>query len=122
MIQSQNKTPAQLVWWLLWATTMAGLVMIYFMLQPTGSQSVSRSLRFLPVISLGAAVILRWIVLPMVPNAAALPAFVVGLALAEGCGILGILMVPDLRNVYFGLSLAGLAQFAPLFVSREKGS
>jgi hypothetical protein len=48
----------------------------------------------------------------------ALPVFVVGLALAEACGILGIFLGGPYRDDLFVLAVLGVAQFAPLFAGK----
>jgi len=45
----------------------------------------------------------------------AFPVFIIGLALAEGSGLLGIFLVPELSLTYFVLAMLGLVQFIPLF-------
>ncbi|MES1168045.1 MAG: hypothetical protein ABUL61_02630, partial [Oleiharenicola lentus] len=53
------------------------------------------------------------------------PMFIIGLALAEGCGIMGIFLGGPYRDALFLLSILGLVQFVPVFAKRlgePKGS
>jgi hypothetical protein len=53
----------------------------------------------------------------------ALVVFVMGLALAESCGIIGIILGGEHKTLLFAASLLALLQYAPLFASRfEQGS
>jgi hypothetical protein len=113
-----RKAPAAIVWWIIWAGIIAGLTTIYVVQRRSPSQPLSDSLRFLPVGPLCLACVVRWLVLPRFSGVRAFPIFIIGLALAEACGILGIFLVPSLKQEYFLLSLAALAQFAPLFLLR----
>ena len=48
----------------------------------------------------------------------AFPMFVIGLALAEGCGLLGIFLGGPYRDDVFLLGVLGLVQFTPWFAHR----
>ena len=37
---------------------------------------------------------------------------------SEGCGILGIFLVPEMRSTYVALALLGILQFAPFFAPK----
>ena len=47
-----------------------------------------------------------------------MPVFIIGLALAEGSGQLGILLGAKDRDTLFALAVVGVLQFAPVFVRR----
>jgi hypothetical protein len=114
-----GKPPATLIWWIIWAAITFGLTVIYFTMQKEMPLPTANSARYLPLIPLFGAVLLRWFVLPrFTERMRAFPIFIVGLALAEGSGILGIFLVPDLAPTYFLLALFGLLQFAPFFAAR----
>lgn len=81
-------------------------------------------LRYLPLLALAASSVVRWLVLPRLLTASktrAFSVFIVGLALAEGSGILGLILGDTLRDAYFALALLGVAQFAPFFAAHTKG-
>ena len=58
----------------------------------------------------------RWLVLPRYDEMRrAFAMYVVGLALAEGCGILGIFLGGVYRDDVFALGVLGVLQFMPFF-------
>ena len=62
------------------------------------------------------SIIIRWLVLPRyteMPRAFVM--FIAGLALAEGCGLLGLFLGGPYRDDLFLLGVLGLAQFVPFF-------
>jgi len=109
------------IWWALWIAIILGLVIVYMVIQSQPSQAPYPNLRYLPILPLALSALVRWIVIPRIrARVRAFPMFVAGLALAEGCGMLGIFLVPDLKPAYLVLSLLGLAQFVPVFASRHE--
>lgn len=113
--------PASLIWWILWFAILFSLVTIYTLLgQTTASPTASTGpLRFLPILPVMVSGFIRWMLLPKALLAAkAMGLFLIGLALAEACVILGIFLAPDLKQTYFVLGLLGVAQFAPFFAAR----
>lgn len=118
-----NRPAPPVVWWIIWAAITIGLAVIYGAIPPTTPKVNVEAIRYLPLLPLAAAVIVRWLILPRLTDAMrAFPIFIVGLALAEGCGIFGIFLVPDLRQTYFTLALLGLVQFAPFFAAKYSRS
>jgi hypothetical protein len=118
MIPSAKKTPPAIIWWLAWPAITVGLVMAYFVV-PTAKASPDQELRLVPAVPIIVAVILRWVVLPRLSGGAAFSVFIVGLALAESSAAFGMFLAPSLKQPYFFLSLATLAQYIPTFVPRE---
>lgn len=115
------KPPVVLIWWIIWAAIVAGLTALYFTLgqRPSPTHDDVIAIRYLPLAPLALAVVVRWLVLPRFDKRLrAFPIFIIGLALAESCGILGIFLVPDLAATYYVLALFGLLQFAPFFAAR----
>jgi hypothetical protein len=110
------------VWWFVWAAFQSGIFVIYHFLgskggaaAPAGDASVWMA-GFLPV---AISAVIRWGVLPRVQTVqAALPMFVVGLALAEMACFLGVFVFPAHRQELFALSVAGIFQFMPFFARR----
>lgn len=113
------KSPAPPIWWIMWLAITGGLVAIYVALRPTAPADAPASLRYVPLVPLITAVLVRGFILPRFSEGArAFPMFIVGLALAEACGITGIFLVPDLAPTYFALGLLGLILFAPFFAAK----
>jgi hypothetical protein len=121
--QTQSVKAPLLVWWIIWAAILTGLCLIYFVL---GRRSLPADLppeqALTGLVGLGplfVSVILRWLVFPRMTEARpALAWFIVGLALAEACGILGIFLGGPYRDDLFVLGVLGVAQWVPLFARR----
>ncbi len=113
-----RRAPPLPVWWIVWAANALPLLTVALAI-PSPARPTSPALRYLPLVPLLASSGLRWLVLPRITDGVrAFPLFVIGLALAEGAGILGLLLVPDLRATYVALGLLGVAQYAPTFARR----
>jgi len=111
-----------LVWWIIWSAILTGLVVIYLLLGrgPVEPAAVGKVFPHLVgLLPLFVSIVIRWLVLPRYTDAArALPLFVAGLALAEGCGILGIFLGGPYRDDLFVLGVLGVLQFVPLFLGK----
>ncbi|MFO1451838.1 MAG: hypothetical protein U1F61_26985 [Opitutaceae bacterium] len=119
MPSSSSQASPLLVWWIIWFAISAGLVAISVTIEVRPAPPGNDALKYLPLAPLMAATLVRWLVLPrFTRRARAFPLFVVGVALAEGSGLLGLFLVPESRNEYLLLSLLGLAQFVPVFATR----
>jgi hypothetical protein len=110
------KTAPVLVWWIAWFAIMASLATTYFEFCPDRGGETTGGLRFVPIFPLALSIVVRWVVLPrFTRRIRAFPVFIIGIALAEGSGIAGILLVPELALIYCVLAVLGLVQFIPLF-------
>lgn len=111
------------VWWMIWAAILGGLVLIYLVLgrgpvKPSPQAEVLTNL--VGLVPLFVSIVIRWLVLPGIGDLAkALPFFVVGLAMAEACGILGIFLGGAFRDDLFVLALLGILQFIPSLLIRR---
>jgi len=118
-----NQTKQRLtVWWILWATFQTGIFVIYHFLsaaqrpQPMTAASSAWLVGLAPV---AFSAILRWLVLPRVQSAqAALPLFIMGIAMAEATCFLGLFIFPAHKQELFILSALGIFQFIPIFARR----
>ena len=117
-----NKTKQMLlVWWVAWAAILGGLVMIYVLFgrgpvkpEPVADKEVLKHL--VGLVPLFVSVVIRWLVLPRFDSLPrAFPLYIVGLALAEACGILGIFLGGPFRDDLFVLGVLGVTQFVPIF-------
>lgn len=62
------------------------------------------------------SIIIRWLVLPRYHDLRrAFPMFIVGLALAEACGLLGVFLGGPYHDDLFVLGVLGMAQYMPFF-------
>jgi cadmium resistance protein CadD (predicted permease) len=120
-----------IVWWIIWGAILSGLVMIYSFLGR--GQSVSPELAkekmltgLIGLIPLFISVVIRWLVLPRCTEMSrAFVWFIIGLSLAEGCGLLGIFLGGPYRDDLFLIGLFGIVQYVPIFAKNyiePKGS
>ncbi len=121
-----------LIWWIAWAAVLIGLVVIYLFLgrgpvkpEPAADKDALKHL--VGLVPLFVSIVIRWLVLPRFDNLQrAFPLYIVGLALAEACGILGIFLGGPFRDDLFVLGVLGVTQFVPIFARqltrpKEKG-
>ncbi|HVT74039.1 MAG TPA: hypothetical protein VHD61_12965 [Lacunisphaera sp.] len=123
MLPERDRTRVLLLaWWIIWAGILAGLVAIYLVLGRGPKPAAAPGQSLSGLVGLGPlflSVITRWLVLPRFRDPIrALPVFIAGLAMAEACGILGILLGGPYRDDLFLLGVLGVLQFAPLFARR----
>jgi len=119
-----------LIWWVIWASILGGLVLIYLFLAlgkplpPVARENPLQGL--IGFVPLFISIILRWLVLPRATDPArAFVLFIVGLALAEGCGLLGIFLGGPYRDSLFVLGVLGIIQYMPFYAKKlfdPKGS
>lgn len=112
-----------MVWWIIWASMLTGLVALYFSLRlpplPTNPTQETAITGLIGLVPLFVSIIIRWLVLPRYNDLMrAFPMFIAGLALAEACGLLGIFLGGPFRDDVFLLGVLGLAQFVPLFAKK----
>lgn len=115
------KTPL-LVWWIIWVSILLGLVTLYLLLGRGPLEAAETSdllINLSGLVPLFVSIVIRWLVLPRYDNLkSAFPIFIMGLALAESCGILGIFIGGPFRDDLFVLGVLGIVQFVPLFARR----
>ncbi|NBR08264.1 MAG: hypothetical protein EBT98_01275 [Opitutaceae bacterium] len=107
-------------WWLAWVFVGVSLLTIYSsfsqppsVVRSSGSHPLTGLTGLLPLF---LSIIIRWLVLPRCTHLkAALPWFIVGLALAEAAGLLGALLGGVYRANLCLLGLLGFLQYAPTF-------
>jgi hypothetical protein len=109
-----------LVWWVIWASLIVGLVVIYFLFGrvplPAGGAGDKVLTGLIGLVPLFVSIIIRWLVLPRYNDLQrAFSMFIVGLALADACGLMGIFLGGPYRDDVFLLGVLGLAQFAPCY-------
>ena len=109
-----------LLWWAIWGSLLFGLVNIYVLLgrapakAPVAGENPLTGL--IGLAPLFVSIIIRWLVLPRFSDLRrAFPMFIVGLALAEACGLLGIFLGGAYKDDLFLLGVLGIAQYVPFF-------
>ncbi len=121
----ENTAPQQvlMVWWIIWGALQTGIFVIYHFLgsspdAPKPSE-VDSPIWLASLIPLAISTIIRWAVLPRFTSAvAALPFFILGIALAENLCFLGIFFFPEHKLNLMILSATGVFQFIPVFARR----
>ena len=110
-----------MVWWIIWATLLAGLCVIYVALGrgPTRPAAANPFENLVGLVPLFVSIIVRWLVLPRYSEGQkAFVVFVLGCALAESCAIIGIFFGGPYRDDLFLLGVLGIMQFVPFYARR----
>lgn len=112
-----------LVWWIIWAAILFGLVAVYVALGRAPARTPALGENPLTGLAglapLFVSIIVRWLVLPRFQDPQrALVMFILGLGLAESCGFLGIFLGGVYKDDIFLLGVLGVAQFMPLFARK----
>jgi hypothetical protein len=118
-----------MIFWIIWASILAGLIVIYAFLGRGPLKSFVAAdlpVNLSGVVPLFISIVIRWLVLPRCEVLMrAFPVFIVGLALAEACGLMGIFLGGPYRDSLFVLGVLGVTSYVPLFARRllePKGS
>lgn len=113
-----------IVFWILWFSMTSGVCIIHYFLGPASrakaaSDATDAALGPIEVVCIGAvvaAMIVRFLVLPRFDSLQKkLPVFIVAMAMAEGCGVIGTIVARSHQRELFTLSLVALALLAPVF-------
>ena len=118
---AQSNRTRLLIWWIVWGSILAGLCLIYAIfgrgkLQPASPQLEKNLTGLVGFVPLFISIVIRWLVLPRCNDLTrAFPLFIIGLASAEGCGLLGLFMGGPYRDDLFVLGVLGIVQFVPFF-------
>jgi|ERR1044071_8067881 hypothetical protein len=120
MSDERPQTAPPLVWWIIWIAILNGLVLMRFFLgrelSPAATDSV---IGCIGVAEIAVSSFLRWWVLPKIQKPAAMfVVFIVGVAIAEGCGIFGIFLGGKYQDELFVAGVLGILQWAPIFARR----
>jgi hypothetical protein len=123
MTHEPNTKQAVIVWWIIWAALLSGVLVMYLAAgsaatpAPAASpESAAWMVGFAPFV---VSTIIRWLVLPRFQIVqAAFPVFVIGLAMAEMSCVLGMFVFPAHKAGLFVLGVLGILQFAPYFAGR----
>ncbi len=119
-----------LILWVVWGSNLMGLGALHFLLGEGEPRLFSAPAHLFVNLAgfapLFVSIVIRWLVLPRATRAGAmLVMFVLGTAMAEACGILGLLLGGPYRDSLFVLGVLGVTSYVPLFAKRllePKGS
>lgn len=125
--KNQPQTPVSLVFWMIWFSIFVGLFILQFFVAggiPKGA-NVGQAPTLLISIAAVLAVVsmaIRFVVIPKITSIEKLlPAMIVGLALAEGVGFIGMFALgkefPETRSALFIASVSAVLAFAPIYVN-----
>jgi len=125
-----QRVKAQLmIFWIIWGSILAGLVLIYLFLGQGPVKPVVAAdlpMNLVGIVPLFISIVVRWLVLPRCNGIKrAFPLFIIGLANAEACGLMGIFLGGPYRDSLFVLGVLGVTSYVPLFARRllePKGS
>jgi len=117
--------------WIIWFAILQGLFILHFFAAPKpvpAEEAVAFSLSMISIVALAAAgigMVLRWVVIPRITSKLAqLQAMIIGLALCEGSGIIGMFVLPgahnDERMLLFVVAVATVILSAPIYTIRRK--
>jgi hypothetical protein len=128
-LDAQRLKGQLMVFWIIWASILAGLIIIYLFLGQKPLKPVVAAelpVNLAGIVPLFISIVVRWLVLPRCEVLMrAFPVFIVGLALAEACGLMGIFLGGPYRESLFVLGVLGVTSYVPLFAKRlldPKGS
>lgn len=121
-----HNTPQQrlLVWWMLWFSLIAGVILIYFIIgrtpaaanTPPDADGTAWLFGTIPVL---ISISLLWAVLPRLQSSrTVLAAFVFGMALAEASAFLGMFVWRGHHAELVALALLGMLQYMPTYAAR----
>jgi hypothetical protein len=128
--QDSIKPPALLVFWIIWFAILQGLVVIQFFVGggiPKGADQGDPPVMFLAIAG-GLALValtIRFVAIPKIKSVPKmLPAMIIGLALSEAIGFVGMFLVgpefPMTRLSLFVLSLCCIVSLAPIYAKPRK--
>lgn len=131
MHSSPQSPLTSLVFWIIWFSILSGLMMLQFFIGggiPTGGVQGNEPVIYQVIaISIAAAALfVRFIVIPRIDELSKkLPAMIIGLALAEGVGIIGMFVVPQehtsTRLFMLGTAIVCIVLSAPTY-AKSPGS
>lgn len=126
--QDSPAQPTLLIFWIIWFAILQGLVLIQFFVGggiPKGADQGDPPTLFLVIAGALAlaALAIRFTVIPKIETVAKLmPAMIIGLALSEAVGFVGIFLVgkefPTTRLGLFVLALCCIASLAPVYAKK----
>jgi hypothetical protein len=131
MTTARENTPQPIIFWIIWFAILSGLLVMQTFAGggiPSGSDQGEGPVLFqtLALVAAAASLFVRFAVIPRLNELQKkLPAMIVGLALAEGIGILGMFAVPHqygaTRLFMLGLSIVCVVISAPVYAKFPVG-
>lgn len=123
-----NATP--MIFWIIWFAIFAGMPVIYYTAVPKpteGAEEVEQVYSLFTFIAIAAcsiSMIIRWLVIPrMKTHEQLLQAMIMGVALAEGAGIIAMFVVPveqvSEKSLMLSMSVACLLLSAPIYAKKK---
>ena len=123
------KAPVSVVGWILWFAILNGLVIMQFLIAGGLPSGVNESAppafqQYVPMVPAFLALVVRFLVIPRVATAQGkLPVMLIGLALAEATGILGIFLVDkaygSTQLTCLVVSVLAILALAPIYLRQD---
>ncbi len=131
MSDAPQKSPLTLFFWVIWFSILSGLFVLQFLLgggpEAAGNPSLLVAFQVGALVLAAVSLFVRFRVIPRIENMAKkLPVMIIGLAIAEAIGIIGIVIIPveqaTVRLFLLSLSIICIVLSAPVYVLHRKGS
>jgi hypothetical protein len=108
------------VWWLFCVCLLMGILTLSIFISSRGSQQEVQSLvKYLPLVPLAVSVGVRFGLIPRLKTRARVfPFYILSIGMADACAILGLFVVPSMRETYVVLGVLGLLLAAPWYAQR----
>ena len=115
---NEPKKPQLIVPTILWASLAFGVIVLYQFLGR--GQSADNTLAAVTALPLLGSVVVRFLVLPRFDTLAkVLPVFIIGMALAEGAAVIGMILGGEHKDNIVAMALVLIALFFPPFALRH---
>jgi hypothetical protein len=121
-MNSSQASPPPIVWWMIWASILAAFFVFYGVLNTAAQQTnLPPSLGLIAVGPLAASAVIRFLILPRLANRRfQFVFFIIGIALAEAGGFLGIFLGGDQRSIFAAAAIVLMILHVPAFLSAGK--
>lgn len=119
MSDQNPPAPPPLVWWIIWGAIIAAFFTIYGFLTSgmVPLAATPPALAVLPLGPLAASLVIRFLVFPRLHHTRfGFVFFIVGLALAEAGGFLGIFLGGDYRTAFAASAIVAMILHVPAFL------
>ena len=109
-----------LIMWVIWAAELMFLATLQLAMGRNAPLATNSFVNLAGFVPLFVSIIIRWLAMPRsgAQPGGLLVMFIIGVALAEACGILGVFLGGPYRHDLFILGLLGVAQYVPFFARR----
>ncbi len=119
-METQRNTPPAFVWWAVWAGITSAFFVsygVFEMVQPVSA--IPLPLAAIAFVPLAGSAVCRFLLQPRAASPQkAFVLFIVGLALAEAGGFIGVILGAERKAIYGGVAIVLMLAHVPAFVNR----